>query len=395
MMTFRAWAAKRDYEASTSYQARVQSASRQIQTNSGARSKAESDAKAADGKRQKILDLYSSRDMLQQVLYTIHACLPNEQNLTDPDQIVLHRAFREGDLATVTQMPRREREQVFLTAIKVVFTEDLSQNFDYIIQQFGGGRSSGGQGVPGMPGGFPGFPGYGGPSPFGGPNPFGGSMPGFNMPTMPQQQRRENSQEESGIHGFTVILEGYTPHKDNLAYLYPPDEGVALDRSRWGLFNRLRFIGKTDSQIAKELGLTTDQDESDPSESGEEASDPLPFETYFFEGAERLSDYFDYTENGWISTKQSSGSRQQPEGLGVYKEDDSLDSDEIRRTAQISREDFALYVDPFTGEPISQTLKRDGKKLVLDAAGQPVKENNDYWFRVKFKLKLKEQPEKE
>jgi hypothetical protein len=50
-----------------------------------------------------------------------------------------------------------------------------------------------------------------------------------------------------------------------------------------------------------------------------------------------------------------------------------------------------IYLDSFTLEPISDTIKRDEDgNIVYDTAGNPVIDHHDYWFRLKFKVKIKD-----
>jgi len=52
-----------------------------------------------------------------------------------------------------------------------------------------------------------------------------------------------------------------------------------------------------------------------------------------------------------------------------------------------------LLIDPLTFETISNKyqIDPDTGEIKLDAAGEPILERNDYWFRVKIKINMKDQ----
>ena len=45
-------------------------------------------------------------------------------------------------------------------------------------------------------------------------------------------------------------MEGSTPHRDGLQFLSPHEAG--FDRGKWGFFQQLRYLGKTDAEIERE-----------------------------------------------------------------------------------------------------------------------------------------------
>ena len=252
-------------------------------------------------------------------------------------------------------------------------------------------------GMPGMPGMVP---------PGGAPSrgPSGRGQPGMD-------------QEEDTVSGFAVIIEGFTPHEDNLAFLFPTD--VELQRDRWGFFNRLRYLGKSDEDIiAEEKGQTSETSSgatrptasafgartavrgpNEPAprrlarvkkENVEEAEDFLPFETYVAPD-ELRSLYFDVSEGGWVSGTAATR-HDQPTGLGIISPQGTDSTDRVVVGTRTGRsQSLTVYVDPLTFEPISQTYVRNADgEIVYDSAGKPKLENHDYWFRVKFKVRVKE-----
>jgi len=351
---------------------------------------------SAQQENKKRIDVYQSRDMVPMLLNSIRRCLPGKHNTKNPEQLRLYKAYQEGDRDTVMDISRNLREQVFLTTVKFVYTNNLNQDFEEILRQwssqrnqkqrpsfrddrngrmeedgddfFQGGRFGGGPRTPIMrrrvsPLSRTGRPGY-----------------------SPKTYTTDKSDET--IAGFVVLLEGYTPHHKGLEFLFPPDVGI--NREQWGFFNRLRH-----------LGLTNNKNTS-PNESSD---DPLIFEIYIdSERDDNLS--FHYTDGGWIDSR----SFEHPPGMGILKplEEKSKNpySQPSRTRADTGRgsralrlamqgvTDLQVYVDPFTYEPISVTYAEKGQEIILDDKGIPVTDKHDYWFRVKLKIKLKKQPEK-
>jgi len=341
-----------------------------------------------EGKKR--VDVYQSRDMLPRLLNSIRHCLPGVHNSKNAQQIQLYKAFQEGDRDAVMKLSRNLREQVFLTTIKFVFTNNLNQDLDLILQSWSSERSK--QRRPSSGGGMD----FGleddeedfSPTPRGG---FGGRsrMPlrrsvtpwsGSGRQRLSTNSNADNESAES-VTGFVILLEGYTPHQKGLEFLFPPDAGN--NQEQWGFFNRLRNLGLTNNKN------TTPKNE---------ASDPLRFEIYIDPALDdNLS--FHYTDGGWIDSRNPD----QPLGLGIFKpfEEESInpyaqsDSTELGRKTQNTRmtrqsiENLEVYVDPFTYEPISVTYAKKGQIILLDDKGIPVTNNHDYWFRVKLKVKLK------
>ncbi len=210
--------------------------------------------------------LYDSefRNFIPALFQAVRDAVPNENN--NPNQKPLYDAFNVGDRSAViaTGIPRSSREQVFISSVHLVYTDDLNQDFDQIVERtdtsrsgYGTGRGTGGMGIPGMPPGMfiPGMPGMipsrpgssatpgrsmGPMGPIGGMTPFGPS-PGGGV---------GGGKTAEPVPGFVIVIEGSTPHQNGLSFLMPPR--VGLDREKWGFFHRLRFLGLSDGEIVSQ-----------------------------------------------------------------------------------------------------------------------------------------------
>lgn len=387
--------------------------------------KAIKDALNEIGNHEKI---YQQEDYIPLLLQAVIQCLPNENNTSDPDQVALYQAYRNGQRQAVMELPRSQRQQIFIHDIKLVYTEDLSQNFESVTAPLGTEssrpKSIGGSGTDPMAA-YLKMMGMGA----------GKGPAGFSK----KSETSESAAAKGQAKGFVVVIEGSTPHQDNIRFLYPPDVGV--QRDKWGFFTRLRYLGKTNQEILAEQegakaegekktagalkkgdAKKTDQPIDVEQLSAEEKfAYNLPFVTYVAPDAENITDYFDQTQSDWISGAIPAN---QPQGIGILQVEEEPDkerrptaaaparasndpmADYLRmmgmgagaaRTGGAARAGGAgdgklpVYVDPFTLEPISNTYKRnEAGEIAYDPAGNPIIENHDYWFRLKLKVKLKE-----
>lgn len=387
--------------------------------------------------------VYEPRDILPQVWQAIRECLPGKHNVKDDQQVDIHEAFVNADRALLMAVPRSLRQQVFISDMQILYTEYLENSFDALVEKSSGpgrstSRSTGGGGTEmgmmgdmememEMMGGGMGMGGRG----------MGGMGMGGVGPRPGERAGAQDSGQEK-VCGFVVVIEGTTPHKDNLAFLSPPN--IGLQRDKWGFFTRLRYLGKTDADIEAEAKKQEESEKTTPGSppAGPGAPKPklgaqlpgvafgsaaqatpakepeetdlspeekeargLPIETYI--GAKNDMDfYFDISEGDWVSSNPSSN-KDQPAVPGIIKEQQAPSAAQPSMTEGLmqpstmlsSRQDsWAVYVDPLTLEPISSTYVRDEQgKVILDSAGNPQMKDHDYWFRIKFKLKLKKQPE--
>jgi type IV pilus assembly protein PilM len=425
-----------------------------VKNNTATQSKYLGDIKKASDTIEQRMALYKPRGMVPTLLQTVLDCLPNEVNNPDPQQQKIYQAFNAGNRQAVMDMPRQLRKQVFITGLNVVYTEDLTQDFNQILKETqtttvrrssGGGEMSGGR-----PGGMPG-PRGGMPGPRGGmPGPRG-DMPGprGDMPMDMEQRSSAPASDRSletigstkgggkSVPGFVIVLEGHTPHKEGLDFLWPPE--VGLDRQKWGFFNQLYHLGKTDEQIIAEKDKTPKESSgvtatgmktnlgtgfkpggikknatTTPEKTPEDASVPaagsekLPDNDYqkqasaragqtsfmCYIGSEELKHDFDSSQSDWITTGATTD---QPNGLGIFKTETITSPASVTGLRGDSSSDKKklqdILIDPFTFEPISETYKYDADgNVVCDNSGQPDVQHHDYWFRIKFKVQLKNSP---
>ena len=390
------------------------------------------------------------------ILYrAIRDCVPNPDNT--PDQKDLFGAYLAGNVDEVLKIPREQRKQVFVNQINLIYTDDLSKEFEEIIgdrlstsgySQRTSTYGSGGRveeenmdyyGIEEEDGygpsyrseeelyfrrgdGRPGAPPMGRYAP---PNYGSLKTPGIGQPS---------TVSEEGVPGFVVVIEGITPHHGDLSFLFPPDVGT--ERGRWGFFNRLRNLGKTDEQIIAEAkaqfepkkttGVSTLKTRgrkepnqpppvvvkpSSPSEAtlsltGSDVNTrakELPFETYFDPEAETVESYFDISRRGWlVGATDGKSSQPSPGEVGVLREEE--ETAKIQPTARmlLGRPQAGIlagnrslknpvYLDSITQEPITDTYEREEDGTIkMDDNNQPIIHHHDYWFQIRFKVKLKE-----
>ncbi|GAI52887.1 unnamed protein product, partial [marine sediment metagenome] len=98
-----------------------------INTARQASSKLESQESKASGSEaiiQKAFEPLKYRDMVPLLHQTIISVLPNEKN--NPEQKELYKAFGDGDVKKVLEIPRKERKQIFVTNMSVYFADDIA-----------------------------------------------------------------------------------------------------------------------------------------------------------------------------------------------------------------------------------------------------------------------------
>ncbi len=346
--------------------------------------------------------IYEDRSLVQKLYKSLVDSLPSEVH--NPDQANLYSAYNSGDRDAVMEMPRGDRKQVFISGVHIVYTDDLTQDFDTIL-------SSGSASAAGSPAAAVAVDRGRGMMDRGGV----GAMRGVPVarPGMPVVSRGGAGNAvgagaaggaaaaDTKKAGFVLVLEGSTPHKNNLQYLNPPTAGI--DRSNWGFFTRLYYLGKTDEEIKKILEEKNKSDIAIPSSEYQVAqsteSAALPFESFI--GSQELKMYFDTDEGAQISGNRNTN---QPSGIGIVKP-----SDKPTANAGLGMRDFRggigagagggtnqqlpQLVDPFTQEVISTEYKEDLNKEIVLENGKPITVDHDYWFRVKLKIALKDSGE--
>ncbi len=350
---------------------------------------------------QKHKIVYSDRSVVQKLHKALVQALPNAEH--NPDQAAVYQAFLNGQLNQLKQTPRKERKQVFISGIKTKYTDDLSKSFEAILasNSMRGAGSGFGYGAGEMGGGttpmtspmtmpgqmtMPGTPMLGNPSPLGNANKSTGST----------------QDNEGKKPGFVVVIEGSTPNKNGLEFLNVP--GVGLDRQTWGFFNRLYHFGKTDKQIKKLMEEKSfkinDAPQNDYQKNQNEYASNLMFESYI--GQNELKLYFDTNEGSYVS---GIGNMGQPVGIGVMKIKEDQTGSAALGMGNIGYEgagmvmggvgnrtnnQLPLLIDPFTQEVVSIEYKENDEGDIVLENGEPVTIKNDYWFRLKMKIALKD-----
>jgi len=79
---------------------------------------------------EKEFEPFKYREMIPYLHEVVISALPNEKN--NPEQVPLYKAFAEGDVEGILEIPRKAREQIFITNMSAFFTSDLAT------AQFGG-----------------------------------------------------------------------------------------------------------------------------------------------------------------------------------------------------------------------------------------------------------------
>lgn len=399
-------------DATSKSRAGIKQSEKTINQNKSMMGKYQGEIQAAKAEIDRNAQLYGSRNLIPTIIQALQETLPNAKN--NPEQQQLYKAFNDGDPKAVRASIKRSlREQVFIHSMQIVYTENINQEFDLIAKKstVRASRGGGGSGMPGMigPEGMMGPEGFGG----GMPTLFGGPPRGGAGRSARGAGSDKNAESLEAVPGFIVILEGTTTHKNELSFLYPPEVGI--DRQKWGFFNRLEYLGHTDKDILAQAeegkepsGAVAEPKKpssdkpaaniptNDFQQADSEAAGGLPFKTYIGPGDRKF--FFDTSEGGWVSGDSQTD---QPLGIGMIKPEEPVTSrvssafGSRRATTAVRRttvNQIPLLVDPLTFETISNEyqIDPDTGEIKLDAAGEPILERNDYWFRVKVKIKMKD-----
>jgi len=408
---FQTYAQKADLSQTETAVSAMGAVVQEVNNRDSEKNKAISEVKASKEKAKQVFETLQYRDILPRLLREIRQCLPNHENVTDTAQVEMLKAYAEGIKEGVLAIPRKERQQICITRAQIIYTEDLTYDFTQVINNWASRKKIvkaeeaqpgvGMEGMMGMPG--MGMPGMGMP---------GMGMPGMGMGMgMPGQPKKTTVERKKDlISGFVVVLEGYTPNKGTREFLFPPKVGI--DRQKWGFFHRLQYLGLSDDTILKQKKQRWEAERKAEAEENKDTKTPtatnvtyvedvvpdneaqkrasqeaaqLPFETYIDPEDEKLWTYFDTSEAHWII----SGAANQPAGLGVTQLQEVLSLDATGNKTTVT---FPACADPLTGEIMSQSYEVDknGQVIIENGQGKPI--NNDFWFRVKFKVKLKNPP---
>ncbi|MFC1783917.1 hypothetical protein ACFL02_10105, partial [Planctomycetota bacterium] len=132
----------------------------------------------------------------------------------------------------------------------------------------------------------------------------------------------------------------------------------------------------------------------------------LPFETYVDPKAEVETTYFDPTKSGWLSPEVGPSYRaEQPKlaTLGIQKaKEEQVNQSSITPGSARNPERGQIsaggnltlpdaFLDPFTKEVINEYYELDEQgNPKTGVSGNPIWEKHDFWFRVRFKIRMKD-----
>jgi type IV pilus assembly protein PilM len=298
----------------------------------------ESKASGSEAIIQKAFKPLEYRDVVPLLHQTLISVLPNKKN--NPEQSELYKAFADGDVEAVLQIPRKERKQIFVTNMSIYFAEDVGfEEFDNTTFLKGGRRRGRGGGM------------FDSEMPFG--MMFGMSgLPGAQskFARRKRTKKKEGESEELEGAGFVVTIAGYSPYK-NIAELMDP-AGVGGEQDKWGIVTRLMHL---EDIFGKDV----------------------PFKLYRRAEIEHFK-----LEIGEVDVDA-----EMPPGIGVEPESEKTKKAEPGEL---------ILIDPMTKETISRVavLDEDGREKV-DRAGNVVYEANDYWFILNVKFVWKDAPKED
>jgi hypothetical protein len=186
--------------------------------------KQESRGTGSEAMIKKAFEPFAYRDVVPLLHQTMISVLPNEIN--NPDQAELYKAFADGDVKAVKKTDRRKRKQIFVTGMSVRFADDVET------ASLGEARF--------------GFPKTGRKK---------GKEKGLDERTMrelarfggsakylPREFARDGAKAEEDRAGFVVTIEGYSPYGE-LGELMDPDPAKVEDESnKWGVITRLLHL---------------------------------------------------------------------------------------------------------------------------------------------------------
>jgi len=265
---------------------------------------------------------FKYREIVPLLHETILSALPNAQN--NPSQAGLYAAFARGDVEGVTQIPRKQRKQLFVTNMSVRFARDLSTaTFDASNTMQAGGSSV-------------------------------RSSPYDEEQAYMREYMRERPGSRDSVYGpssygpgagtveeavpepeagFVVVISGYSPY-ENIRELIDP-MGVEDQPGRWGFVTRLLHL-----------------DDFVPDGNS-------PFSLYEKTNPDHFSPYIDAVEVGTTSNL--------PPGVGEPSfrvTQKAAPRTAYGRPEYSSQDSEMVLVDPMTKELISKVPE-------LDANGNP------------------------
>ncbi len=302
------------------------------------------------GKLKKEFELFKYRATVPQLYELMLSAMPNAEN--NPAQADLYRAYMQGDVERVKEIPRDQRKQIFVTNVSIFFSDDLgTAQFGETATMRKDAMMRDNQMMTGAEGAYD----------------------EEMMATLTQIYGDRymagmlgTSSDEEKEPGFVVSIVGYTPYHDIMALLDPT--GVEDQPDKWGFVTRLDHM-----------------DEFMDANS--------PFELY-----SKDSDQF-RLEKGAVDLETDF-----PLGIGESEflpEEPGAEGTSTRKTPTMTEmmmsgynQGFEILVDPVTGERIDAEPVRDFRgNAKRDALGNKLMKNRDSWFTLDFKLKWDNAPD--
>ena len=296
---------------------------------------------------EKEFEPFLYREMIPYIHEVVISALPNEKN--NPGQVPLYKAFAEGDVEGILEIPRKARKQIFITNMSAFFTSDLAT------AQFGGADLW--RRTRGTPGGAEG-------------EEYDGMYEEYEMMMEMEMMGGQYGQygqygmfglggetAEEKMPGFVVTVAGYSPYgknKNELHKLIDPS-GVEDKPGNWGFVTRLLHL---DDFVV---------------------DDNSPFEVY----KKRDPNQFKL-EIGEVSWEE-----QMPAGIGIR--DIRYKPTPPGSTQEESAE--WVLIDPMTKEIISKIAEWEENGRPKLYRGQQVYTVNDHWFVLNVKFVWRDAPE--
>jgi type IV pilus assembly protein PilM len=298
-------------------------------------SKLGTQSSAYEEKIKKALKPFEHRDVVPELHQTVLSALPNAKS--NPEQKELYEAFAKGDVDVISEIPRKERKQVFVTEMSAYFSDDLAK------AKFGATATMR-RGTMTMPG----------EEDMGSSEEYMAMMEQYGMmgdrgeasAYMPDFLAGTVAKEEKK-RGFVVSIVGYSPYKKIGELLDPP--GVDSQPSKWGVVTRLLHL---DDMVA---------------------DGNSPFELY------KRTDV-NHFELRYEPVDLQAGL---PSGIGVVE----VRYTDTKQQGMGMGSGTQILLDPMTKEIIGKVpvLNEYGEPK-LDRDGKPVYEDNDHWFVLNAKF---------
>jgi type IV pilus assembly protein PilM len=277
---------------------------------------------------QEYMDIFKNRNIVPLLHEVLLKTLPNAEN--NPAQAELYEAYAAGQVEKIKQIPRPERKQVFITSIRINYSDNLISAPLEITRLDSSSRSAEQSGY--------------------------GRSP--SVSTSPTQTNA----------GFVVIIEGYCPY-EKIGEIMDP-AGAGNNREKWGIITRMLNLDKI-----------YDSDGNCPFELFQKDKiEHFKLETGLVDLADQQSMLAGV---GVLETKIRATEEEQPTATDTrrYASRKTTAESSDRITSE------SVLVDPLTKEEISRTYDLDdnGRKK-YDAFGKPLYIERDRWFRIKAKI---------